>query len=117
MEPSTPPELADDATAALLDTFVPNVCHVCKLPGKPELHKCARCRSVWYCSRGCQAIDWKRAQGTGHKELCKPFKKLRTRINASASKRSSKISSSVHALLHGLLKMCAPPCASPLAPL
>ena len=93
--PVTAPTPADDATKALLDTFVPNVCHVCKSPGRPELHKCSRCRSVWYCSRGCQAIDWKRGQGTGHKELCKPFRELRTRIeSATAAERKAQAAAS-----------------------
>ena len=29
--------------------------------------KCARCRSVVYCSRGCQKSDWNKG---GHKKVC-----------------------------------------------
>lgn len=42
------------------------MCRVClkELPSPPS--RCARCRAVHYCSRECQAADWKR----GHKRQC-----------------------------------------------
>ncbi|XP_023015104.2 putative protein MSS51 homolog, mitochondrial [Leptinotarsa decemlineata] len=41
-----------------------NVCHVCKELGEP-LKTCSRCKTVSYCSRKHQKIDWK-----SHKDIC-----------------------------------------------
>jgi len=38
-------------------------CEVCKLPAAL---KCGKCREVSYCSKECQAKDWK----AGHKVTC-----------------------------------------------
>jgi hypothetical protein len=54
--------------------FLPNVCDVCKkasftvvyLTIQVEAKKCARCKSVWYCGRDHQKLDW-----NNHKEFCK----------------------------------------------
>ena len=32
--------------------------------------KCGKCHSVWYCSKECQTLDWKRPNKQGHKHLC-----------------------------------------------
>ena len=44
-----------------------NTCHVCKVVSKYPLRSCV-CRKVSYCSKECQAKDWK-----VHKPSCPPF--------------------------------------------
>ncbi len=48
--------------------LVVNLCTTCHTPesASTKLLACARCKIVRYCSRECQAVDWKR----GHKTLC-----------------------------------------------
>ena len=41
-------------------------CAQCGGPGKPKLLVCGGCRSISYCSAGCQKEDWKK-----HKPTCK----------------------------------------------
>jgi hypothetical protein len=35
--------------------FIDFNCHICKLPARAE---CEQCRSIYYCSHGCQLVDW-----------------------------------------------------------
>ncbi len=48
------------------------VCQVCRQTaeavGKTILLRCARCRSIRYCSKDCQVWHWKKG---GHKDVCK----------------------------------------------
>ena len=41
-------------------------CARCGGPGKPKLLVCGACKSISYCSAGCQKVDWKK-----HKLICK----------------------------------------------
>lgn len=41
-------------------------CARCGGPGKPRLLLCGACKSINYCSAGCQKEDWKK-----HKQVCK----------------------------------------------
>lgn len=41
-------------------------CARCGGPGKPKLLVCGACKSISYCSAGCQKEDWKK-----HKQTCK----------------------------------------------
>ena len=41
--------------------------HTCAVCNKEATNKCAQCRLVWYCSRPCQAKDWKE----GHRDICR----------------------------------------------
>jgi hypothetical protein len=45
-------------------------CSVCSAtpPTGNSLLKCGQCKSSWYCSKECQAADWKY-----HKQICKQF--------------------------------------------
>lgn len=36
---------------------------------RPQLKACGACRSVFYCSRECQKMDWTKR----HKPLCKQY--------------------------------------------
>nr|CAH7712495.1 unnamed protein product [Callosobruchus chinensis] len=45
--------------------YYPNVCHVCKTADK-NLKRCSKCKSLNYCSKIHQQIDW-----PIHKQLCK----------------------------------------------
>ena len=87
----TPPG-ADEGTAALLGTFVPNVCHVCKRAARPgaPLQACSRCRWVSYCGRECQALDWRRGGSAGHRELCGSLAELRSRVDSAATAEREK---------------------------
>ncbi|KAK5709128.1 hypothetical protein LTR17_020062 [Elasticomyces elasticus] len=52
-------------------TTVPQVCGICGNTG--ALFKCGRCKSLYYCSKSCQAKDW-----PIHKMVCvKPNSKLK----------------------------------------
>ncbi|KAK7050695.1 hypothetical protein R3P38DRAFT_2866491 [Favolaschia claudopus] len=53
---------------------------------KPELKHCSSCMELFYCSRKCQAIDWKR----GHRTSCDWYAKLRAnRVAAFTSREYS----------------------------
>ena len=41
-----------------------NTCHV----SKPSMQRCARCNTIYYCSKECQRQDWKE-----HKQECVPM--------------------------------------------
>lgn len=41
-------------------------CASCGGPGKPTLLRCGACKSISYCSAGCQKKDWKK-----HKPMCR----------------------------------------------
>lgn len=63
----------------VFSSAMPPTCGSCGTVEEPgvKLNLCARCKTVHYCSRECQAADWKTG---GHKALCKdvssPAKKL-----------------------------------------
>nr|GAT48799.1 predicted protein [Mycena chlorophos] len=59
-----------DLNASRLPQPSKDHCFVCKKPPAEgtSLQRCSRCRSVPYCSRECQAKDWK-----AHKEVCMIF--------------------------------------------
>ena len=42
----------------------------CSKKKKYRRYSCSRCKSISYCSRGCQKYDWNKG---GHKEICKQF--------------------------------------------
>ncbi|KAH3853526.1 uncharacterized protein LOC127875309 [Dreissena polymorpha] len=44
----------------------PDAYHVCAFCQRVGAQRCAKCKSAWYCTRACQAKDWKR-----HKPDCK----------------------------------------------
>lgn len=40
-----------------MQTYGTRVCHQCKVSSS-ALMRCSRCRTVWYCTPGCQKQDW-----------------------------------------------------------
>jgi hypothetical protein len=73
----------DEATGAAVvaatetaSAIPPLFCCRCRKAGSPDgpssLRQCARCRSVWYCSKECQASDWKGR----HKRACDSYRAL-----------------------------------------
>ncbi|KAL8994816.1 MAG: hypothetical protein Q9169_005323 [Polycauliona sp. 2 TL-2023] len=72
---SEEPDTAQQAKAARIKlpmkTPISEICSNCFHVGHV---KCAECRSIWYCSRECQRIDW-----TFHKHLCREVKKFQDR--------------------------------------
>ena len=47
--------------------LVINKCQCCGV-SSPDLKKCTRCKSVYYCDKVCQKRDWKER----HKNTCQP---------------------------------------------
>jgi len=48
-------------------------CHRAETPDKPQFARCSKCKVAVYCSRECQAFDWK----ARHKKVCKHVAKER----------------------------------------
>jgi hypothetical protein len=74
---ASPPFMPNHIRTAVLQALGcanPPPVHVVSKPGarvcsqcpKPAASKCARCKLVWYCGRGCQLAHWK----AGHKSSC-----------------------------------------------
>ena len=51
--------------------IVPSAPPSCNKPNclKQATNRCGRCQLIWYCSRECQGIDWKK-----HKKVCVSLK-------------------------------------------
>ncbi|KAL8822006.1 MAG: hypothetical protein Q9223_000086 [Gallowayella weberi] len=64
--PTTPNEIAPVAKPAPTQ-----ICSHCL---REASVKCTQCESSWYCSKGCQRIDW-----PCHKHLCREYKKFQDR--------------------------------------
>ena len=62
-------------------------CHTC-LKKDLELTRCSKCKSIYYCSKECQAKDWK-VEGGGHKEKC--VKTEVSSLDASFIAQASKV--------------------------
>ena len=65
--------LQQSSTAANATTSKPR-CNHCGKPASDHkgtgLFKCGRCKAVCYCSRECQAADWKKEKGA-HRHACR----------------------------------------------
>ncbi|TPX31905.1 hypothetical protein SmJEL517_g04854 [Synchytrium microbalum] len=59
--------LRDDALA--ISSSSSYICHACLVASSATLLVCARCKSARYCSKKCQASDWK----SGHKLACQLY--------------------------------------------
>lgn len=46
------------------------MCAKCRV-GQPRMQKCSGCRTVHYCSKECQKLDWKRHKGTCGSKMSK----------------------------------------------
>ena len=51
--------------------------------------KCGKCNSVWYCSKECQTLDWKRPNKQGHKHRCAALAEA-DKMRGAANPRSQK---------------------------
>ena len=51
--------------------------------------KCGKCNSVWYCSKECQTLDWKRPNKQGHKHRCATLAEA-DKMRGAANPRSQK---------------------------
>ena len=64
--------------AMLQCEYDPKCCSHCKKPASSEgLKSCSKCKTAKYCSRECQAQDWR----ARHKEYCKEISRLQRMIH------------------------------------
>ncbi|KAJ6540082.1 hypothetical protein DFH09DRAFT_1090088 [Mycena vulgaris] len=89
-----------EVLAALIETPCDNM-NCGKIDQKDKFNRCAGCNAVYYCSRKCQASDWR----NGHRDICQElasvqYRPFRSIVQYNPETLNTRERSFVHAVLH-----------------